>query len=62
MFEPRLQNRRVLISSVNNILESDILLQMNKDFSNLTCFMTLLVLIYILLHEQNQCDKHKFTK
>ena len=36
VFEPRLKNRKVLTSPVNDIFESDILPRLNNDFSNWT--------------------------
>ena len=36
VFEPRLKNRKILTSPVNDIFESDILLRLNNDFSNWT--------------------------
>ena len=36
VFEPRLKNRKVLTSSVNDIFESDILPRLNNDFSDWT--------------------------
>ena len=36
VFEPRLKNRKILTSPVNDIFESDILPRLNNDFSNWT--------------------------